>query len=497
MRLLVSLLLALFFTGCATLPPGSAISPEAFDDDARRCLDMFNEADRRVETHQVRDAGATPVEGFPWLRTDRFLASFGNALDGDDERWRAWLNHLRRTDLVARRYELANASGAHPFGQTVEDELDALDGCTRVLNDALLANDALRDALLPRVEVPDDYRTWQRWLGLYPLTRVFVLAGVHRLHADKAETLVAPPAAADDTRWRSYASAARIADTPARLASARRDALGIPEPEPRDLDGLLDRHAPVWRIETRSDDDRPGRPVWRTPERPEVRTDEPVEYRFVTWTRFDGQVLAQLNYLIWYPARSPEGRFDIFAGHMDGTLWRVTLDADGEPLAGESLHACGCYYLVFPGERLTEREPQPGGEPVFIGEPLPQTGPNTRLRLTRAAANHYLVHLDTIKRDVADDASIRLRVTDADRLRSLAHPDGRRSLYRPDDGLVPGTARPERWLLWPMGVPSAGAMRQPGRHAIAFASRRHFDAPELLAAHFQRTEAANDTRNRR
>lgn len=497
MRLLVLLLLALFFTGCATFPPVSVISPEAFDDDTRRCLDRFTRADRNVEAHQVRDAGATPVEGFPWLRTDRFLASFGDELGGDDERWRAWLAHLRRTDLVARRYELANASGAHPFGQAVEDELGALDGCARTLNDTLLASDALRDALLLRVEVPDDYRTWQRWLGLYPLTRVFVLAGVHRLHADKADVLDEPPAAADDARWHTYASDIRMTEAASRLATARRDALGIPELTPRELDGLLDRHAPVWRIETRSDDDRPGRPVWRARDRPEVRTDEPVEYRFVTWTRFDGQVLAQLNYLIWYPARTPEGRFDIFAGHMDGTLWRVTLDADGEPLAGESLHACGCYYLVFPGERLVAREPQPGGEPVFIGDQLPVTGPETRLRLTRAAANHYLVHLDTVARDGANDARIRLLVTDADRLRSLVHPDGRRSLYRPDDGLVPGTARPERWLLWPMGVPSAGAMRQPGRHAIAFASRRHFDAPGLLAAHFERTEAPNRTRDRR
>jgi len=31
-----------------------------------------------------------------------------------------------------------------------------------------------------------------------------------------------------------------------------------------------------------------------------------------------------------------------------------------------------------------------------------------------------------------------------------------------------------------MGVPSAGAMRQWGTHAVAFLGKRHFDEPRLL-----------------
>jgi hypothetical protein len=59
----------------------------------------------------------------------------------------------------------------------------------------------------------------------------------------------------------------------------------------------------------------------------------------------------------------------------------------------------------------------------------------------------------------------------------------RRSLYRPD-GLVPGTQRGERWLFWPMGIASAGAMRQWGHHATAFVGQRHFDDPDLLERRF-------------
>lgn len=54
-------------------------------------------------------------------------------------------------------------------------------------------------------------------------------------------------------------------------------------------------------------------------------------------------------------------------------------------------------------------------------------------------------------------------------LRLLEHPQGRQSLYD-RDGLVSGTARLERWLLWPSGVVSPGAMRQWGatRHGLCW-----------------------------
>ena len=60
---------------------------------------------------------------------------------------------------------------------------------------------------------------------------------------------------------------------------------------------------------------------------------------------------------------------------------------------------------------------------------------------------------------------------------------GSRSIYAPD-GLVPGSERLERLILWPMGIASAGAMRQWGHHATAFVGRRHFDDPDLFAGAF-------------
>ena len=58
-----------------------------------------------------------------------------------------------------------------------------------------------------------------------------------------------------------------------------------------------------------------------------------------------------------------------------------------------------------------------------------------------------------------------------------------RSLDDPD-GLIATSKRGERLLFWPMGIASAGAMRQWGGHATAFVGRRHFDDADLIEKRF-------------
>ena len=54
------------------------------------------------------------------------------------------------------------------------------------------------------------------------------------------------------------------------------------------------------------------------------------------------------------------------------------------------------------------------------------------------------------------------------------------------NGIVKGSERGERFLLWPSGIRSPGAMRQWGRHATAFVGRRHFDDVDLLDKYYWR-----------
>ena len=60
-----------------------------------------------------------------------------------------------------------------------------------------------------------------------------------------------------------------------------------------------------------------------------------------------------------------------------------------------------------------------------------------------------------------------------------------RAMARMTPVMMPGSARAERFLFWPMGIASAGAMRQWGRHATAFVGRRHFDDADLFERRFR------------
>jgi len=83
------------------------------------------------------------------------------------------------------------------------------------------------------------------------------------------------------------------------------------------------------------------------------------------------------------------------------------------------------------------------------------------------------------------DSLARYEIRPYAELRSMPRLDGGRAGVFGPDGLVPGTERAERFVFWPMGIASAGAMRQWGRHATAFVGRRHFDDADLFEKRFR------------
>jgi hypothetical protein len=101
-----------------------------------------------------------------------------------------------------------------------------------------------------------------------------------------------------------------------------------------------------------------------------------------------------------------------------------------------------------------------------------------------ATRTHYIERVSVVR---GADSLVRYAFQPYDELRSLARLDGRRSSAFGPDGLIAGSERPERFLFWPMGIPSAGAMRQWGRHATAFIGRRHFDDADLIEKRFTLT----------
>jgi hypothetical protein len=204
-------------------------------------------------------------------------------------------------------------------------------------------------------------------------------------------------------------------------------------------------------------------------------------YRRIAFTRLGKNVLVQLVYTIWFPRRTASGAFDPLAGELDGVILRITLDANGQPLIADSIHACGCYHEFFPGSRMTLRPPpDPDHEWAFVPAPLPPLLPGARMSLRLANGTHYVTRIgiadsqEGIRYDQVDDSSLRALSMSGDATRSIYGPDG----------LIAGSERSERFLFWPMGIASAGAMRQWGGHATAFVGRRHFDDADLLERRF-------------
>ncbi len=455
------------------------------------CARLFESVEDRVKAAGVARSFPHRIAGFPYLRTTRTLASFHNDL-ADDTAVNVWLEHLAAADAAARRSELAQLDGtgkreilllaaetARRSGLTTGAETEAtLDECRAVLV-AQDRSDVARIERLKELIVPDDeYSLVQRIGGLYPLTSLGVRAGVAQWHEEVRKTYAGSAQETPVGGERRRYGPAMLADTGEHVPVPR-DALGIPRPEAAQLDALFRRHAPVWEIDTTSAADIPGKPLWRDgDDGPGVDTGVPVVYRYTSITRFRGSPRLQLNYLAWFDERPASGPLDMLAGRLDGVIWRVTVDDAGVPLVYDSVHACGCYHLLFPVGDVALRSaalqlPEPPLVPLTLEEPAV----GTRVHLHLSAGAHYLEGVTHAEPDVG---MTQYRFADREALyQTPVAGGGSRSLFR-EDGLIDGTQRAERWFLWPTGVRSPGAMRERGRRATAFIGRRHFDDAFLL-----------------
>ena len=489
-------------SGCASLEPPADARLASPSPPVRACAEWFRALDGEVDAAGVRDAQYTPVQGFPYLRVDRFFASLRGRAAENESALHAFAERLLELDLEARQQEIENlprASAERLPGMSAEFSrraaLRRTAECARLLRELDLAAPAQRSALLARASVPDDYSIVLRALGLYPLTRIVFAQGVRRwedstraaFHGESrgGSRGQSPAPAGVSVRFGPPALATASRDTVAgMLARAEFDPLGQPLFSDRELDLLAATYAPSFEIAVSDDYDRFGELRWRRGRAvPEVEAAEPAVYVRRAYARYGERVLLQLVYTLWFPERPAEGAFDLLAGRLDGIVWRVTLGPDGEPLVYDSIHPCGCYHQFFPTPRATPR-PAPDAleEWAFVPQQLPRLADGERPVVRIASGTHYIEAVGVTR---GPDSLARYAFRPYDELRSLPSMEGRqRSAFGPQ-GLIAGTERLERFLFWPMGIASAGAMRQWGRHATAFVGRRHFDDADLIERRFE------------
>jgi hypothetical protein len=479
-------------SGCATLDP-LAQRRASGDPGVQECARWFRMLDSAVDAAGVRDAQSTRLRGFPYLRVDRFSAALRETAQGGNSEWLAFSERLLGLDADARRHEIANLpsevlqaarAGLADAGAAAA-LLQTRECGSRLLAHDLQSPDATR-ALMDAADVPDDYVTAYRVLGLYELTKIPFSAGIRKHEEETAAAFARDlESGARGTVVRfSPATRPRIGAGDVRwiLERALQNPLRIPMPSEEELETLFALYAPSFEIDTVGDYDRPGALRWRWGDVPEVEAADPAVYKHAAYTRYKGRNLLQLVYTLWFPERPAQSSNDLLAGKLDGVVFRVTLSHDGTPLVYDTMHPCGCYHMFFTTPRAVAL-PQPPGQTewALIPQKLRAIGPTDRLVVRIASATHYV---ERVYRD-QDDSLARYELRPYDELRSLRQMRGNtRSIFGPD-GIIAGTERGERFLFWPMGIANAGAMRQWGRHATAFVGRRHFDDADLLERRFE------------
>lgn len=438
----------LLAAGCTTVTQ-QPLRPGVDDDE--QCVRWFEALDRTIDEAGVRDAENHRITGFPGLRVNRLEAARTPSAQAPAAEYGRWVERLRALDEHDRRIEIGN------LPPTRDDWLARLPRCSAQLADASREQPAARALLVERAQVPERYSTAARAAGLYALTRWPFFAGVRNWEREHLADMRVAAAGASTTQ--------RFA--PAETTSS--------DPE-------LAAWAPEFEIDAQGPFDRFGTPGWNEAGALDVRSDRPVVFHRRAQTLVQGRLLQQLVYTLWFPERPARGAFDLLAGRLDGVIVRLTLAPDGTPWMLDTIHACGCYHLFFPAAGVQLRPGAPDDEEwAFVAAPLPAFAPGTRPLVRLSSGAHQVLAVGATA-SITTTARYALR-EEAD-LRRLPLPGGgTRSLYGPD-GLVAGSERAERWLFWPMGIASAGAMRQWGHHATAFVGRRHFDDADLFDRRF-------------
>lgn len=437
------------------------------------CRAEYAAVDARVEAAGVGYAGYYRVPGYPYLRTDRMLASFAHEVKSLEEVG-GWMRRMRETDQEAREFEYIN------LGMTKQEaaiQRDRFLNCGRTLASVEFLDQPKAFAhLLSVVEPRDEYSSLQRVIGLHaltaPLMRSRIEARQQALEAAYAQPVEQLAADAPLTLWtaKPEADLSLIENIYARVFP---DELGFPGLVDSQWRALAEYYAPQLWIETASEADRLALPVL-TQDGPSADPARPQVHYHVGFTRFGGKPLVQIQYLFWFKGANGEAP-------LDGFVWRMTLDDQARPLVYESMHTSGRDHRWYPVQPLAVRERNGDAQGIPVIAPLPAPARLATARIK--AGTHEIVRIVEAQATKAQ-ATQTYEIRRYDDLLAMPFPGGgKRSLFGPD-GLVPGPHDGDPIGGFSSGIRQPGALRQLGRHPIAHVGRAHFDEPFLLESVF-------------
>jgi hypothetical protein len=456
---------------------------------------FFVELDQLVEEHNTRDAGRFPMPGFPYLRTDRFLAAMQTRVD-TPEKQLLWVKQMQQADLESRRKEIDNlpAAAFEALSEWIDAAAtpDAVYARTREVSNQLLESDLLQEGYYDRLkavsEVPDEYSTAMRVFLLYPIAVVPVSMATTRAydrfrmwHNTPPEELQVSGTWTRYTPMKENRSFSRE-DVDRLFAQSKRDAFGLPKWTTEETVLLAEMFAPIITQDVAEDYDRFGEVQWQEG-RVAIDYDRPVVYYYVSHGFLEGKPVVQMNYSLWYTERAGENSPSYERGPLDGLTVRFTFDSSGAVVMGDVMNNCGCYHFFIPDrQKVAEVIKKEGELEPLVPAWLPQGVPQMRIDLMVNSGWHQVQHVGNADPD--NGRAIAYRLVPYAALESLPAGNGTRSSVFTPKGIMKDSRRIEPYIFFSMGIPKVGYMRQRGHHPIKMVGRDHFTNPHLLDENF-------------
>jgi len=459
----------------------------------KACQEFFDRLDEKVEEAGVRDASVSRIPGFPYLRANRFLSALKDQLKDNKER-EAWVLWMQQLDLRSRDKEINNLPDSMVLFLTSKERdrpdrqglYGQVESCSSILRNHDQSRTDFYSVLEPFVDVPDEYSLLLRVAGIYPLIALPV-AAVTEKSRNKIRSWF-------DTNLDDLPTDGRIiVFVPARegflseqevgeiIEKAKGNPLRAPLLDEAQGKRLVESFAPVFLQDVAASYDRIGRVVWKG-DRVEIDPERPTVYYYLSQAFLKGTPILQVNYVIWYSERFGDRPPSIEKGHLDGLTTRVSLDDRGRPFMVEVMMNCGCYHLFAPEQDRVERiVSRTLRFDAFVPQWLPSFFPGKRIGLRVSSGWHQVQRLMAVE---GEETPLRYELVPYDLLESLPNENGGATSIFDAKGIGRGSERVERFILFSMGIPSVGSMRQRGHHAIELIGRVHFDDPHLFDQSF-------------
>jgi hypothetical protein len=482
--------LILLASGCATLCPTKT---QIFTGRSEECQRFLHGLDRHIQKAGVKDHSTCSVPCFPYLRSNRFLSALKNTLKSDAER-EYCLRWMQELDLKARRKEIRNLPDEVVLSQKLMEgqrlghrELyNRVECCSRKLLDHDKGQPDFYETLYSFVHVPDQYSFLMRAAGLYPLASipVTILTASAReefrswFNADPEDL----PIEGNLVRF-SPANGAFLRTTEIEkiIRESTTNPLNIPRLDAAQQKRFVAHFAPIFIQDVAAPYDRFGRVAWEG-NRLGIKTDDPVVYWYISHAFFKGEPILQVNYVIWYTERAGRRSPWIERGPLDGLTARISLDTQGRPFMVDVMNNCGCYHLFSPRrDRVSRIVSKRFRLDPFVPQWLPKIPFGKRLGIRVNSGWHQIERLLST---ALPPEAVPYKLIPYGDLETLPTEDCKSESMFDAEGIAKDSERIEPFILFPMGVPSVGSMRQRGNHPISLTGRVHFDDPYLFDHNF-------------